>query len=193
MKRTSFVAVFCVVLMLFVTSASFAVDIAETTDVALENISEVLSKNLNSSQTFGKPVYAGDYIVIPVISKCVVFGYGSKLEDFGQKYKSIEKTKKAEKKAKDRITLGAAGVSRPVALIFISKSGDFKVVKMNEGIASQLAKYIVPQIPNFIKEAINYKNKLMKRYKKKKHPKNNTKKCIRKIILISHRVVNVVA
>ena len=38
---------------------------------------------------------------------------------------------------------------------------------MNEGLAAQIAKYLVPQIPRFVKEAIAYKNQMMKRYMKK--------------------------
>ena len=105
MNKAYFVPVFCILFLFCLSCSCIAAELAETTDVALRNISDVLSKNLNSSQTFGKPVYAGDYIVIPVIAKGVIFGYGSKLEDFGQSFKNVEKTKKAEKKAQTVLDL----------------------------------------------------------------------------------------
>lgn len=176
MNKTGFISIFCIFLFLFMSSAVFAAGLVETTSVAMENMANILSQNLNSSQTFGNPIHAGDYIVIPVIAKGVIFGLGSKIEDAGQNYKDADDTNKSGKKEKNHISLGAAGFSRPVALIFISKTGDFKVVKMNEGVVAQLAKYIVPQIPKFVKEVIDYKNKIMKKHMKKMHGKKGIKK-----------------
>lgn len=185
MKKTFIALLFCVASVCSFATYCSAAELAGTTSLALEGIGDILSNNLNSSQTFGNPVTVGDYTVIPVVSKSVIFGLGTKLEDFDRANKKSN-SGNSENKAKDRITLGAIGQSRPVALIFIGKNGEFKVTKLDDGFVNQLAQYIAPKIPVIIGKLIEYKKKYFSNRAKKYRAKKSHKK-IRKHNKISNR------
>lgn len=126
---------------------------SETAGDALSSMSTLFMQNLNTSQTLGKPFEAGEYTIIPVVAKGLGFGLGTKLEA-----KDFEAggggNGKNESKQKDRIGLGGAGFVKPVALIMIKKNGEFKVVKLCDGIFAQFAKYMLPAISSMVRKTI---------------------------------------
>ncbi len=137
----------------FVPAFSQDETMSETAGDALSSMSTLFSQNLNTSQTLGKPFEAGEYTVIPVVAKGLGFGLGTKLEA-----KDFEAggggNGKNESQQKDRIGMGGAGFVKPVALIMIKKSGEFKVVKLCDGIFAQFAKYMLPAIGSMVRKTI---------------------------------------
>jgi uncharacterized spore protein YtfJ len=146
----------------------------QTKDAAkdfLNNYSELLEQNFSSSQAFGSPIEAGDYVVIPVVCKITGFGFGTKL-----KSKNVEGAKEQEGKMQNhegRLGLGGGAVLKPIALIFVNKSGGFEVVNLNEGFFAQLGKSMAPAMANVVKETIKklFKYKMKKMQSKKPYQK----------------------
>ncbi len=148
-----FVVVMAFMLVSFVPAFSQEETMSETAGDALSSMSTLFAQNLNTSQTLGKPFEAGEYTIIPVVAKGLGFGLGTKLEA-----KDFEAggggNGKNESQQKDRIGLGGGGFVKPVALIMIKKSGEFKVVKLCDGIFAQFAKYMLPAIGSMVRKTI---------------------------------------
>lgn len=126
-----------------------------TSEIALDSmngISDLFMKNLATSETLGKPFEAGDYTIIPVVCKGIGFGLGTKLDDATKV--GPQPAGKVDSKEQDRLGLGAGGFVKPVALIMINKNGEFKVVKLCEGMFAQLAKYMLPAIGTLVRQTI---------------------------------------
>lgn len=126
-----------------------------TSEIALDSmsgISDLFMKNLTTTETLGKPFEAGDYTIIPVVCKGIGFGLGTKLDDDTKVGPQPEG--KVNSKEQDRLGLGAGGFVKPVALIMINKNGEFKVVKLCEGMFAQLAKYMLPAIGTLVRKTI---------------------------------------
>lgn len=153
MKKLFKTGVLGVFLLLLGCCGAFAQE--SIADIALDSmsgISDVFIKNMNNAQTLGKPVEAGEFIIIPVLCKGIGFGLGTKLDD-GKKVGPAPMGK-VDSKNQDRLGLGGGAFLKPVALIMINKKGEFKVVRLCEGIFAQLAKYMLPAIGTLVRKTI---------------------------------------
>jgi uncharacterized spore protein YtfJ len=164
MKKTR-IGLFLLMTFIFCCFASIQAkeSLTQSTETTLAGLADMFRQNFSSSQALGKPVDAGDYIIIPVVCRVAGFGFGTKLEGF-EKEKGIPTDGKVENKQKDRIGIGGGCITRPVALIFVKKGGDFQVVKVNEGFFTELAKRMVPAMMGMIKDVAR---KMMKMHRKK--------------------------
>jgi uncharacterized spore protein YtfJ len=143
----------------------------EGSELNLMNFGKILAHNFSPSQTLGNPVEVGNYIVIPIVCKGMGFGMGEKQEG---KNSSSNKDKDGAKNSikKDRAGLGGGGFVKPIALIMIDKNkGDYKLIKLNEGIVSQMAKHLIPQMTKMCEKLIDYKMKAKNRMDAKKKAK----------------------
>lgn len=151
-----------VIFALCTVPAAFSQDgLNETAKTAMLGISKIFTNNFDSSQTLGTPVEAGDYIIIPVVCKFAGFGFGTKLEAKDREAGPV-KNGKTENDQRDRLGLGGGAFVKPVALIFVKKDGEYKVVKLAEGFVSQIAKHMVPAMAKIIKDGVK---KMAKKYK----------------------------
>ncbi|GAB4276762.1 MAG: hypothetical protein Kow0029_19030 [Candidatus Rifleibacteriota bacterium] len=167
--------------ILFILSVVFAfclsmpayceVPINENAKDLITGLSKMFETNFDSSQTLGKPVEAGDYVIIPVVVKGIGFGFGTKLEG-GEREAGNSDTGKKENNHKDRLGLGGGGFVKPVALIFVKKDGDFKLIKLNQGFLYQFAKNLAPAMAGVVKETIKT---LIKMHQKKKQKARDKK------------------
>jgi uncharacterized spore protein YtfJ len=155
------------VLTLFTVCPAFADGETASTNAFLNGFSDLLEKNFSSSQTFGNPINAGDYVVIPVVCKITGFGFGNKLE--GKELVNTGNQQAKSNSQKGRIGLGGGVVLKPIALIFIKNDGEFNVVNLNEGFFSQLGKSMGPAMVKMVKETVKslLKYKLSKLKKKR--------------------------
>ncbi len=174
-----------VITVLMFSSSLYAEEGAE---LNLMNFGKILAHNFSPSQTLGNPVEVGNYIVIPIVCKGMGFGMGEKQEG---KNSSSNKDKDGAKNAiqKDRAGLGGGGFIKPIALIMIDKNkGDYKLIKLNEGIVSQMAKHLVPQMTKMFEKLIEFKmqarKKMAKKHRQQKQKIREKKQQMKKQIIL---------
>ncbi|MFZ5952036.1 MAG: GerW family sporulation protein [Candidatus Rifleibacteriota bacterium] len=170
MTRFGYFFVLAIVIALISPAVNAQTPLNETVESALTGIADIFKDNFNSSQTLGKPVEAGDYVIIPVVIKGAGFGFGTKLEGKGVENKK-ETAGMMENKHEDRIGLGGGAFVRPIALIVVKKGGDFQLIKLNEGFMSSLAKHMAPAICNMMKATVKKLFKMKKNQKKREKAK----------------------
>ncbi|MGM0598933.1 MAG: GerW family sporulation protein [Candidatus Rifleibacteriota bacterium] len=148
----------------------------------LVGLSKLFSDNFSSSESLGRPVSAGEYVIIPVVCKVAGFGFGAKSED-KENEKGTSKTNKKDEKEEQRFGLGSGFMLKPVALIIIKQGGNFEIVKLNPGFFGQLAKHMSLAMTNTIKDSLQklIKMKTMKMKKMKKKKKKKMKKMMEKM------------
>lgn len=130
----------------------------------LVGLSKLFSDNFSASETLGKPVSAGEYVIIPVVCKVAGFGFGGKSED-KEEEKGTSKTTRKGDKEENRFGLGSGFMLKPVALIIVRQGGDFEIVKLNPGFFGQLAKHMSKAMSGM------FKNTLIKLFKMRKENK----------------------
>lgn len=158
-------------------SAVYAGDEADDMMAAstLVGLSKLFSDNFSASETLGKPVSAGEYVIIPVVCKVAGFGFGGKSEDKEQAKVSSKKSNKGDKE-EQRFGLGSGFMLKPVALIIVKQGGNFEIVKLDPGFFAQLAKHMSKSMSGMLKNVLVKLFKMRKEKRKEKMRKLKRKK-----------------
>jgi|GEM_PF-6849212 len=111
----------------------------------LDKLNEILSKNLDSSNTLGIPGTIGDTTIIPIVAKGLGFGMGGGI--------TSQETKDGARD-KDGIGCGGGGFIRPIAIMVLKKDGTFQIHRVNESWLAEAIKQIVPVIQNMLRDRL---------------------------------------